>query len=100
MKTIKAKYYLIPAIICLVVIGGLVYYYFLTDVAKEDKVSYLYIDDDDTADSVYIKLEPIATSHGLTGLKYLARYWGYAKTYVQAAMPSNQVKVPLNLSVI
>ena len=79
MKTIKAKYYLIPAIICLVVIGGLVYYYFLTDVAKEDKVSYLYIDDDDTADSVYIKLEPIATSHGLTGLKYLARYWGYAK---------------------
>ena len=72
MKTIKAKYYLIPAIICLVVIGGLVYYYFLTDVAKEDKVSYLYIDDDDTADSVYIKLEPMATSHGLTGLKYLA----------------------------
>ncbi len=79
MKTIKAKYYLLPVIICLVVIGGLVYYYFLTDVAKEDKISYLYIDDDDTADSVYVKLEPIANAHGLTGLKYLARYWGYTK---------------------
>ena len=43
MKTIKAKYYLIPAIICLVVIGGLVYYYFLTDVAKEDKVLMMTI---------------------------------------------------------
>ena len=79
MKTIKAQYYLIPIIICLVVMGGLLYYYFLTDVSKEDKVSYLYIDDDDNADSVYVKLEPIATPHGLTGLKYLARYWGYAK---------------------
>jgi UPF0755 protein len=79
MKTIKAKYYLIPVIICLIVIGGLVYYYFLTDVTKEDKVSYLYIDDDDTADSVYVKLKPIATSHGLTGFKYLARYWRYGK---------------------
>ena len=79
MKTIKAKYYLLPIIICLVVIGGLVYYYFLTEVAKEDKISYLYIDDDDTADSVYVKLEPIANAHGLTGLKYLARYWGYTK---------------------
>ena len=79
MKTIKAKYYLIPIIICILVIGGLIYYYFLTDVSTEDKVSYLYIDDDDTADSVYVKLEPIATTHGLTGLKYLARYWGYTK---------------------
>ena len=78
MKTIKAKYYLIPVAISLVVIVGLVYYYFLTDVAKEDKVSYLYIDDDDTADSVYVKLEPFATYHGLTGVKYLGRYWGYA----------------------
>ena len=79
MKTIKAKYYLIPAIICLAVIGGLIYYYFLTDVAKDDQTSYLYIDNDDTEDSVYVKLEPIATSHGLTGFKYLARYWGYTK---------------------
>jgi len=77
MKTIKAKYYLIPVIICLAVIGGLVYYFFLTDVAKEDKVCYLYIDDDDTADSVYVKLEPMVTQHGLTGVKYLARYMRY-----------------------
>ena len=78
MKIIKAKYYLIPIIICLAVIGGLAYYYFLTDVAKENKVSYLYIDDDDTADSVYVKLAPIATSHGMTGVRYLARYMRYA----------------------
>ena len=84
MKTIKAKYYLLPIIICLVVIGGLVYYYFLTEVAKEDKISYLYIDDDDTADSVYVKLEPIANAHG----------------YVPDVMPSNLVRVLLRLYAI
>lgn len=77
MKTIKAPYYLVPIAVCLLGIAGLVYYYFFQDFSKEEAVTYLYIDDDDTADSVYVKLEPIATGHGLTGLKCLARQWGY-----------------------
>lgn len=78
MKTIKAKYYIIPAVVCLVIIVGLGYYYFLTDFAKDsEKVNYVYIDDDDTADSVFTKLEPYSTEHSLCGFKILARHSGY-----------------------
>ena len=77
MKAIKAQYYLIPIAVCILGIAGLVFYYFFQHFSKEDTVVYLYIDDDDTADSVYVKLSPTATSHGLTGLKCLARQWGY-----------------------
>lgn len=80
MKTIKAKYYIIPAVVCLVIIVGLGYYYFLTDFAKDsEKVNYVYIDDDDTADSVFTKLEPYSTEHSLCGFKILARHSGYKK---------------------
>jgi UPF0755 protein len=77
MKTIKAPYYIVPIAICILGLAGLVYYYFFQDLSKEEATTYLYIDGDDTADSVYVKLEPIATSNGLTGLKTLSRWWGY-----------------------
>ena len=78
MKTIKARYYLIPVALCVVVVLGLLYYYFLTDFSKEkETVQYVYIDDDDTADSVYAKLLPTTTEHSLSALKCLARHWGY-----------------------
>ena len=78
MKTINTKYYVIPAVICLVIILGLGYYYFFTDFAKDaEKVNYVYIDDDDTADSVFTKLAPYSTEHSLNGFKILARHSGY-----------------------
>ncbi len=77
MKKIKPQYYLIPIIICVVVIVGLGYYYFLTGFSHQEGVAYIYIDDDDTADSVYAKLEPIAKDHNLSALKIIARHWHY-----------------------
>ena len=77
MRTIKARYYLIPAIGSLLIVIGLLYYYFLTDFSSGENTSYVYIDDDDSADSVYLKLQPLATSHGLTGLRCLSRHSGY-----------------------
>ena len=77
MKISKTPYYLVPATICMIGFVGLVYYYFFQDLSKEETTTYLYIDKDDTADSVYAKLSPIATSHGLKGLKSLSRWWGY-----------------------
>ena len=77
--TIKASYYLIPVALCVLVVLGLLYYYFLTDFSKEkEKVQYVYIDDDDTADSVFAKLQPTTTEHSLSAMKCLARHWGYA----------------------
>ena len=56
MKTIKAKYYLIPIVISLLLVTGLIYYYFLSDFSHEEVTQYVYIDDNDTEDSVFIKL--------------------------------------------
>ena len=78
--TIKARYYLIPIAVSIIVAVGVVYYYFLTDFAKETEgTQYVYIDDDDTADSVFVKLQPMATGHGLMGFKSLARHWNYSE---------------------
>jgi UPF0755 protein len=78
MKTIKATYYLIPVVLCVLVVLGLLYYYFLTDFAEEkETVGYVYIDDDDTADSVFTKLEPYASAHAMAGFKCIARHWDY-----------------------
>ena len=77
MNTLKAKYFLIPAALCVVVIIGLLHYFFLTDFAKDEQVCYVYIDDDDTADSVYTKLQAVTTEHCLTGFKCIARHTGY-----------------------
>ena len=80
MKTINKKYYIIPAVICLVIVIGLGYYYFFTDFAKDSETkNYVYIDDDDTADSVFTKLEPYSTEHSLCGFKILARHTGYTE---------------------
>ena len=38
---------------------------------------YLYIDDDDTADSVFAKLRPACTQQGLKGLQRLAGHYDY-----------------------
>lgn len=79
MKTINARYYLIPAVVCLLIITGLVYYFFLTDFSKEaEKIQYVYIDDDDTLDSVCAKLKPTANDQSIAGFKCLARHSSYS----------------------
>ena len=78
MKQIKAKYLLIPAVICLLVMGVAVYYYFFTAFSKHQEVMYVYVDDDDTLDSVLTKLEPIGNRHGMTALSTLVHHTSYA----------------------
>lgn len=78
MKTIKTSYYLIPVILSVLVVIGLLYYYFLTDFAKDkENVVYVYIDEDDNMDSVFVKLEPYASNHTMAGFKCIARHWDY-----------------------
>lgn len=79
MKIKKAKYYLIPALCCLAGIGGIVYYYLFTSFSVLQEKTYLYIDNDDTEDSVYAKLEPITSSCGLTGFRTLARHYNLSE---------------------
>ena len=78
MKRKRAKYYLIPAILCMAGIVAIGYYYFFTAfAAQSDSKQYVYIDDDDTSDSVYAKLETLASHSALTGFRTLARHYDY-----------------------
>ena len=78
MNLSKAKYYIIPAALCLAGIAAMGYYYFFTAFSSQSETQYVYIDDDDTADSVYAKLEPLASDGALTGFRTLARHYNYA----------------------
>lgn len=78
MKQQKAKYFLIPAAICLLGIIVLLYYFFLTGFSQKSDTQYVYIDTDDTIDSVFCKLEPIATRHSLIALRTMLRHTSYA----------------------
>ncbi len=69
-----AKYYILPAALCLVAIFGFIGYYFFTGFTHNSETSYIYIDADDTPDSVYHKLTPIGSRHGMTALHTLLNY--------------------------
>lgn len=77
-KRVNPKIYLIAAGFIVALILAVVLYYILADFSKSDKVEYVYIDSDDTQDSVFAKITPIATSHGLSGFCTMARHSGYA----------------------
>ena len=78
-NALKPKYLLVAAAVCLVGIVALGYYFFLTDFSDTKETQYVYVDDDDTIDSVLTKLRPVATEHGLTGFGTLIRHTEYGK---------------------
>ena len=73
---LKTKYAL-PAIGCLLLVLGFVAYYLVAPLSTSKQTEYLYIDNDDTVDSVYAKLTPIANKHGLNGLRTIIRHSQY-----------------------
>ena len=78
MKQIQAKYFLWAAALCLASIFVLLYYFFFTSFSQHNETQYVYIDNDDTPDSVFCKLEPIATVHGRMALSTMLRHTCYA----------------------
>ena len=108
-----AHRYLLPALVCGLVIIGLLYYYFMSDLSASDKTQYVCIDRDDNVDSVFAKLTPISNAHALTGYKTLVRHSGYAdhvRTGRYAIEPGdgaltvfrhlkNGIQTPVNLTI-
>lgn len=72
------KRYLVPALVCIAVILGIIYYYFFAGMLKGNETKFVYIDSDDNIDSVYNKMAPIATHSGMCAFKTLARHTGYS----------------------
>ena len=77
MNWIKKWRYLVPVIVCVLGILAIGYYYFVGSFSKLDTTEYVYIDDNDNLDSVFVKLEPIASDHGLMAFKMMSRHGGY-----------------------
>jgi UPF0755 protein len=75
----KAKYYLWPAATSAFIIAGIVFYYFFCTFSNSSEDKIVYIDTDDTPDSVYTKLKEVSNSCQLTGFRTLARHYGYEK---------------------
>lgn len=71
MKKATSKKILIVTAICAVIACLLCYYYLFSSMSTKENNTYVYIDDDDNIDSVYAKLEPIATSNSMSGFKIL-----------------------------
>ena len=76
---LHSRTYLYIAAIGLLLIIGLTVYYALTPVSIADSTQYLYIDEDDTQDSVIMHLRPISRTAGLTGLGTLMRHSSYSE---------------------
>ena len=77
MKQFNSRTYLYIAAVGLILIGCLVAFYAVTPVSKADTTQYLYIDGDDTQDSVVAKLRPMSHTAGMTGLLMMIRHSSY-----------------------
>ena len=79
MKKFDSRTYLYVAAIGMVLIIGLLGYYAFSDVSKLEETQYIYIDEDDTQDSVMAKMGPTSHTAGLTALSTLLRHSDYDK---------------------
>ena len=80
MKHSCVRNYLIPAGICLLVILGILYYYFFSAMLPSGSATkFVYIDNDDNIDSVYAKLTPNCSPHALSGFRTLTRHSSYGE---------------------
>ena len=70
--------YVLPAIACVLFIVGLLAYFFLSSLSNSKETQYLYVDQDDTVDSVYTKLRPISKKNAFSGFTTLVRHSSYA----------------------
>lgn len=78
MKKNKKRQFLIPAGLCLVAILAIAYYYFFAPMSTDGNTHYVYIDSDDSVDSVYAKLSDVSKSNSLAGFNMLVRHSSYA----------------------
>lgn len=77
MNNVHKRKYLIPAAACIAIGVALCYYYFLSPLSAKATTQYLYIDTDDNIDSVFAKIKPLSSTHGLQGFCTVARHGGY-----------------------
>ncbi len=91
MKKFNARTYLYIALGGIVLTLVLTVYYLFAPVSKADSTCYLYIDEDDTRDSIVTKLNAISSRTGLAAMRMLMRhtdYYDHIRTGRYAIEPS------------
>ena len=97
MNQKKRRIFFIGSVIIallLFVFAGSTYYLFFSHTFRITETGHVYIDRDDTADSVYIKIERAGTPSTLAGFKLLAKYYDYPgniKTGHYAIRPNDDI---------
>ena len=77
MKKRIQKRHLRLAVLCLLGIIGVTYYYLFSSLSNKKETTYIYIDEDDNIDSVTTKLSTIAHTQPLFAYSTLARHSNY-----------------------
>ena len=79
MKKFNSRNYLYIAAAGLLLIVGIIAFFVMAPVSGAEDTRYIYIDQDDTQDSVLQKIQPFARSAGFTGLQNLMRHNNYGE---------------------
>ena len=74
MNTKNKKIYVYATAACLLAFASMTYYCLFSSFSKKDTTSFIYIDNDDNIDSVYHKLDTVATGHGLSCFRTMVRH--------------------------
>ena len=77
MNKNRKKQYMALCITGVLVLFGLVYYYFFSSFSGQSESKFVYIDNDDTVDSVMTKLSVVGTGHSMTAVRTLVGYSDY-----------------------
>ena len=97
---VSANKYVAPMLICILLIAGIIYYFFFSSMTGKDKTQYLYIDQDDNIDSVLVKLKDFSSLHGIFAFQTLARHTKYKEKTQKLMLDSTQIITPLRDSAI
>lgn len=77
-RKIKNRKLLMSAGTCLLLVVCVVYYFFFASMSSSGETKYVYIDNDDTLDSVYVKLDNVSKGAAMTGFRALVKISSYA----------------------
>ncbi len=75
-KFVKSWYFVVILLGVAAVIA-LTFFTFFGRLSNEEEVKYVYIDDDDTVDSVFVKVEEASRNSRIHGFRILSRYNSY-----------------------
>ena len=76
--------------------AGAVYYYLFAPQFHPQKTTYVYIDRDDTADSIYNKVKTLGKPNSFIGFKWMAQW----RKYPRKSTPDATRYVPVKTSIM